>query len=240
MEIFLALIVLISILAKWLFQRSQIPPAYVPSKKSSSQDRSRLMLERCPVTNDAYLVIGAGFVGSKIIQALLKRGERDVTVLDASSSNAWAKDPRVKFVQADISDLDAVQKACAGKKAVLFTAAIIRFMDSLAHQFDRSYRVNVVGAENVIKACRDQKVQRLVYTSTMHVSAKKGIHRAENDPLRECEPRADATTATSHYACTKAMAEKLILDANCTTLRTIALRLGGVFGGQDSLAHSRS
>jgi nucleoside-diphosphate-sugar epimerase len=188
----------------------------------------------------------AGFLGSRIIESLLQRKE-SVTVFDFSSTNSWATDPRVKYLQGDITKYEEVKQACQGIKTVFLTAATINFMDNLPYQYEASYRVNVTGTGNVIKACQVCKVRYLIQTSTLHVTIQNphqntnSIWSLFSNPkksvilIKEDDPYVTPENATSHYGSTKALAEQLVLQANTSTLSTISIRPPGIFGSCDHL-----
>ena len=69
--------------------------------------------QNVPKTGNRYLVIGGGFLGSRITQALLARGEKHVTVCDISAALPWATDARVRFVQADVRNIASISTALA-------------------------------------------------------------------------------------------------------------------------------
>lgn len=108
---------------------------------------------------------------------------------------------------------------------VYLTAAAIHFMDKIPYQYDRSFAINVRGTENVIKACKENGVKYLIQTSTVHVTVpcdQRGIVHVD-----ETCPYVTPENCTSYYGLTKAMAESLVLKANCSSLRTIAIRPPG-------------
>ncbi|MCK4751189.1 MAG: NAD-dependent epimerase/dehydratase family protein, partial [Bacteroidales bacterium] len=94
--------------------------------------------------------------------------------------------------------------------------------------YDDYESTNVKGTFNVIKACRRQGVGRIVFTSSSSVvfdgSDMEGID--ESCPYPE--------NPGSHYASTKAMAERLIIEANSEELKTISLRPHLVWGPYDA------
>lgn len=250
---------LASVVATWFFKPCPKTAPYVPNPKvvskvdvSACRARWHQAIEKsCPKTGFSYLVIGAGFLGSRIIEALLARGETNVRVFDCDATLSWASDPRVDFVSGDLcqdvgdgnndsnSVVSDLQRACVGIHTIFLTAASIRFMDNMDFQWQRSYKVNVVGTENVLQACEKEGVRNLIFTSTLQVNVPKTFD-GTNTLLTEEMPYVTRTNATSHYAMSKAMAEKLVRDANSNgtrngCLRTICLRPGGLFGASDKL-----
>src|SRR6202049_1538154 len=116
-----------------------------------------------------YLITGiGGFIGSSLARALLSRGEKVRGVDNFSTGNpqniAKILD-RIDFREADITDLDAMHKACAGIDYVLHQAAIPSVPKSVLDPLG-SNRANVDGTVNVLVAARDAKVKRVVYAAS--------------------------------------------------------------------------
>jgi UDP-N-acetylglucosamine 4-epimerase len=180
-----------------------------------------------------WLVTGAaGFIGSNLVEALLKLGQQ-VTGLDnfatghqhnldqvreAVGSEAWA---RFRFIDGDIRDLAACQAACAGKDYVLHQAALGSVSRSLDDPL-LSHGTNVTGFLNMLVAARDAKVKRFVYAAS---SSTYGDHPAL--------PKVEDTIGRplSPYAVTK-YANELYADvfARSYGMETIGLRYFNVFG----------
>src|SRR5689334_9645523 len=104
-----------------------------------------------------YLVTGgAGFIGSNIVDELLRRSH-EVTVLDDISSGkeenlAAAKD-KIRLVRASITDLDATRDASRGADCVLHLAARTSVPRSVEDPIETN-RVNIDGTLNVLVAAR--------------------------------------------------------------------------------------
>ncbi len=118
-----------------------------------------------------YLVTGAaGFIGSSLVRALLERGE-EVRGVDNFSTGKRENLTEVlsraefDFREADILDLEAMHKACAGVDYVLHQAAIPSVPKSVLDPLG-SNRANVDGTVNVLVAARDAKVKRVVYAAS--------------------------------------------------------------------------
>ena len=108
---------------------------------------------------DKYLVIGGGgFLGKRIVELLLERGD-SVSVFDVRQSY---NDERLdKYHVGDICSVESVIEACRGKTVVIHTASPIHGLPS-----DVYFRVNVQGTNNVITACQVTRVKKLVFTSS--------------------------------------------------------------------------
>ncbi len=108
-----------------------------------------------------YLVTGAaGFIGSSLVRALVERGD-EVRGIDNFSTgrreNLTEVLDRIDFREADILDLDAMRKACAGVDYVLHEAAIPSVPKSVLDPLG-SNRAYVDGTVYVLVAARDANV----------------------------------------------------------------------------------
>lgn len=165
---------------------------------------------------------GGGFVGRAVVERLIARGMQVRTL--ARSAYPELASLGVQAVQGDIRDRKTVVDACHRCDIVFHVAAKAgawgRYVDF--------YEPNVIGTENVIAGCRKHGVGRLVFTSSPSVifggEDQHGIDESVGYPARYA----------SHYSATKAIAEQLVLAANCRTLRTVALRPHLVWGPNDN------
>src|SRR5205807_51712 len=119
-----------------------------------------------------YLVTGvAGFIGSNLAHALIKRGE-DVRGIDNFShgrlENIAGIMGKLDFREADITDSNAICSACEGVEYVLHQAALGSVPRSLANPL-ASNHANVVGTLNVLQAARAAGVKRVVYASSSSI-----------------------------------------------------------------------
>lgn len=126
------------------------------------------------IQGKSFLVTGGfSLVGSHVAEQLLAAGAGRVVLLDngslgsAGSVQALSADPRVRVVQADILRQDALMEAAEGMDAVFHTAFFIT--TALARNLSTGMDVNIRGVMNVLEACRWQKVQRIVLSSSIAV-----------------------------------------------------------------------
>ena len=157
-----------------------------------------------------------------LIKRLIANGHRVTSFSRREYPLHWALG--ISSIQADIRDPEAIEKACKGKDIVFHLAAKV----GIWGRYEDYESTNVTGTFNVIKACRKQGVGRIVFTSSSSVvfggSDLEGID--ESYPYPE--------NHGSHYASTKAMSERLIIEANSEKLKTISLRPHLVWGPYDS------
>jgi nucleoside-diphosphate-sugar epimerase len=172
-----------------------------------------------------YLVTGgAGFIGSHIVDELLRRGET-VRVLDnlatGKRENLEHCLERIDFIEGDIRDLETCRRACAEVDFVLHQAALGSVPRSIADPLT-SHDVNVTGTLKMLVAGRDAGVKRFVYAAS---SSTYGDH----PELPKVEDRIG--NPLSPYAVTK-YADELYarVFGRCYGLETVGLRYFNVFG----------
>ncbi|QEH37096.1 3 beta-hydroxysteroid dehydrogenase/Delta 5--_4-isomerase [Aquisphaera giovannonii] len=173
---------------------------------------------------DAPVLItgGGGFLGSAIAAMLRERG-RQVRSF-ARSRHEVLDLIGVEQVRGDIADRAAVSDAVRGCGTVFHVAALAGIWGPYAAY----HRTNVLGTENVVAACREHRVPRLVYTSSPSVVFTG--HDLEG--VDESAPYADRYDAA--YPATKAIAEKLVLASNDASMATVALRPHLIWGPGDN------
>ncbi len=172
-----------------------------------------------------YLITGiGGFIGSSLARALLSRGEQVRGVDNFSTGkreNIADILNRIDFREADILDLDAMHKACAGVDFVFHEAAIPSVPKSVLDPLG-SNRANIDGTVNVLVAARDAKVKRVVYAAS-----SSAYGDTPTLPKRE-DMRPDPI---SPYAVAKLASEQYMISFyRCYGLETVCLRYFNIFG----------
>ncbi len=171
---------------------------------------------------------GAGFIGSNLVDLLLEKGH-EVIVIDNESSDAhesfyWNENTIQS--KADITDYDAIRPLFNEVDYVFHLAAESRIQPAILNP-TYATEVNVVGTCNVLQACREAGVKRVVYSST---SAAYGL--ANTPPLSEDMPR-DCLNA---YSITKCAGEDLVsMYYELYGLETVNLRYFNVYGPRQPL-----
>lgn len=170
---------------------------------------------------------GAGFLGRHLTAELLRRG-LGVRVFDRQPIGTTHE--RLRSLTGDIRDPAQVRTACDGVDTVFHTAAVFCFLRfPTPAEREVSFAVNVGGVQNVVRACRDAGVRRLIHTSTNNVTfGGPVIDGDETWPY--------ASTAKDLYTRTKIDGERAVLEANgCDRMLTCAIRPGGIYGFGDAL-----
>jgi nucleoside-diphosphate-sugar epimerase len=172
-------------------------------------------------SSPALVTGGTGFLGRRLVERLLAQG-RPVTVLGRTPAPELAA-RGVRFIRAALEDAPAVEAACAGMATVFHLAAKV----GVWGRYDDFFRANVLGTRAVIAGCRRHGVTRLVHTSTPSVvyNGRAIAGGDESLPL--------TTDCPSPYPLTKALAEREVLGANSSALRTVALRPHLIWGVGD-------
>nr|XP_055195243.1 3 beta-hydroxysteroid dehydrogenase type 7 isoform X2 [Nyctereutes procyonoides] len=183
------------------------------------------MADSTEVRELVYLVTGGcGFLGEHVVRMLLQREPRllELRVFDLHLG-AWLEELKtgpvqVTAIQGDVTQAHEVAAAVAGAHVVIHTAGLVDVFGRASPE--TIYEVNVQGTKNVIEACVQTGTRFLVYTSSMEVVGPniKGHHfyRGNEDTPYEAVHR-------HPYPCSKAQAERLVLEANGRK----GLRLGG-------------
>lgn len=169
------------------------------------------------------LVTGAGgFLGRYIAEQLVQRGDQ----VRAFSRQRYGplEAIGVESLVGDIRDAGAVERACDGIDVVFHAAAIAGIWGA----WNDFYQINTVGTEHILRACRNRRVPRLVYTSSPSVTfdGRDQINVDESAPY--------AKRWLCHYPRSKAWAEQRVLAASDDRLRSCALRPHLIWGPRDS------
>jgi len=165
---------------------------------------------------------GGGFLGKAIVTRLVESGEN----VRSFSRRFYPelKSMGVDQIQGDIGDNSEVIKACNGIQTVFHVAA----KPGVWGNYKDYYKTNVSGTKNVIEACNNHHISKLVYTSSPSVV----FNGMDMEGVDESVPYPDHFHA--HYPKTKAIAEQLVVSASTDKLRTIILRPHLIWGPEEN------
>jgi UDP-glucose 4-epimerase len=116
---------------------------------------------------------GAGFVGSHIVDQLIREPVGEIVVLDSFVRGSRAnlsramQDARVRVVEGSVTDLALVRRLMDGADYVFHLAAL--WLHECVHEPRAALEVNVVGTYNVAEAAAEAKVKKVVYSSSASV-----------------------------------------------------------------------
>lgn len=169
-----------------------------------------------------YLVTGgAGFIGSHLVDALLRDGHH-VRVIDNLSTGKRERVPaEAEFVEADFTKLEQIAPHFAGMDGVFHVGALPRIPFSIEYPIPAA-EANVMGTLNVFVAARDAGVKRVVYSAS---SSAYGAQEAL--PLRPDMP----ANPLNPYALHKYIGEKIAEQFHrFYGMETVSLRYFNVYG----------
>lgn len=176
------------------------------------------------ITNSRVLVTGgAGFIGSNVVRKFVSEGYQ-VTVYD-NLTTGYLENIRdiegVVFIHGDILDRDKLVHAAKEHDVLLHLAAHIGNVKSVRDPWFDS-NVNIIGTLNVLDACRQAGIRKIVYSSSAAIFGE--LKYQPIDELHPVEP-------DSPYGVSKLAAEKHILSfGRLYDIDTVALRYFNVYG----------
>jgi len=192
---------------------------------------------------------GAGFIGSHLVEAILKGGWK-VRILDnlstgkvenlveatgnplaqsmdqGKSAKYYTLGKEAEFVEGDISDIETCRKACEGVTHIFHLAALVSVQRSVENAVV-SHRANATGTLNMLQAAREAGVKRFIFASSSSVYGNVSSENGEVVAKQETfQPHPE-----SPYALTKLCGEIYgQIFAQIYGLETVCLRFFNVFG----------
>jgi len=180
----------------------------------------------------AYLVTGgAGFIGSHVAEALVKRGER-VKVLDnfftGKRENLASIDGDITLVEGDVRDAALYREVLDGVETVIHLAALHEVVRSVECPIE-THEVNLSGTLNLLLGARRAGVTKFVFASSSTVYG-------ENPAIPRVETMRPAPSS-SPYAVTKQSGEYYCqLFSTLYGLQTVCLRFFNIYGPRQDAA----
>ena len=180
------------------------------------------------------LVTGAtGFVGSHILRLLIEEGHEALALYRSERKLSLLDGLTVEAVQGDLSDMAALERACAGCDAVIHTAAKADYWKD--DDRDALWRVNVDGTRNVMSAAKAAGVRRVIFTSSASaIGIRPGTKEADESDAFNLAPE------RFWYAHTKVKAEEVVAEFAADGLDVVTLNPTVIIGPGDINAISGS
>jgi dihydroflavonol-4-reductase len=138
---------------------------------------------------------GAGLVGNELIKQLLAQG-KTVKAIYNKSPLAFSNSTALTSVQCDILDVYALEDAMQGVTEVYHCAAIISFMPKDEHKL---YKINVEGTANVVNACLNAGVRKLLYVSSVSALGRIRMGEIINETMEWKEDVSNSKYGHSKY-----------------------------------------
>jgi nucleoside-diphosphate-sugar epimerase len=170
---------------------------------------------------------GSGFLGRAIVNELLDASSAIKKILITVFDIKDFPDERVnqiRFIKGDIRNYEEIKIACKDMDIIIHSAAIVDWGTKLEQEV---YDVNYIGTKHVIRACKENNISMLVYTSSLDtvISGKPLVDIDESQPYPKVHP--------NMYCKSKYLAEKLVAEENSPSLRTCVLRPSDIYGEED-------
>ena len=164
---------------------------------------------------------GAGSIGSRLVEKLLKRGPKVVRVLDHDETRLVELKHRigdredVRYLVGDVKDRDRLRYAVEGID-IIFHAAALKHVEECEYNPFEAVKTNVIGTQNVIDVAIQEEVEKVIFTSSDK-----------------------AVNPTNVMGATKLLCERLITAANYYkgARRSVfsSVRFGNVVGSSGSV-----
>lgn len=164
---------------------------------------------------------GAGFIGSHLVNKLIEKNLEVVVIDNLSTGKRENLNPKAIFHQLDICDFNSIEPVFKGVDFVFHLAAIPRVPLSIEDPIGTS-KVNVMGTINVFKAAADNKVKRVIFSSSSSLYGDQ-----KEFPLKETM----APNPKSPYGLQKLIGEQVAkIFLELYSLPVVSLRYFNVYG----------
>ena len=169
------------------------------------------------------LVTGAtGFLGKYVVEELVEHGYQVRAFGRNRAIGQSLVNASVTFIQGDLTNQEDLTKACQEMDMVVHAGAL----STVWGPWEDFYQTNVLGTKYVLEACREAKIERLVYVSS------PSIYAAPRDQLDIKESDAPQENRLNNYIRSKLASEKLFKDY--PDVSSVILRPRGLFGIGDT------
>ena len=183
---------------------------------------------RCDNLNKTILITGgAGFVGSFLCKKIIEKTEYNVAIFDKKCGEKMdnfiqENSQRMRFIKGDVREFTEIKNATTGVEKVIHLAAITSVQESISNP-ELTIDTNVNGSKNLIKACLEAGVKRVVFASSAAIYGEN-----QNLPIKEQD--AGLFPLISPYAKSKLANEIDIHALSGDSITSIGLRFFNIYG----------
>ena len=183
---------------------------------------------RCDNLNKTILITGGtGFVGSFLCKKIIETTDYNVVIFDKKCGGKMdnfiqENSDRVSFIKGDIRVFEEIKNATAGVEKVIHLAAITSVQESMNYP-ELTIETNVNGSKNLMKACLEAGVKRIVFASSAAIYGEN-----QNLPIKEQD--AGLFPLISPYAESKLANEIDIHALSSSSITSIGLRFFNIYG----------
>ena len=176
-----------------------------------------------------YLVTGAsGFLGRAVLAELRRKNVQICAFLMENDPLERELPQQVSVVRGDICDDGSLDRFFSGADHTACVIHCAGIVSVASHPGRQIYRVNVGGTEKILRYCREKKVGKLVYVSSVHAIPPKpnGMEITEKAVF-------SPELVEGDYAKSKAIATGLVFDAARQGLNASVVYPSGIIGPGD-------
>lgn len=186
---------------------------------------------------------GCGFIGSHVVEALVRRGAEVTATMSrarpvaAAAERLWPMSDGVRIESVDLADAEECSDACRGHDVILGLAHVDGSIAFKRAQAASIFRHNVTVSLNLLEAARVHDVERVLLMSSAEAAGNDGAH----DP-HDVDPwLSPAWGADDGYAWSKRMSEfSAQLWSRQYGVKVAVARPGNVYGPRDHFENGRA
>lgn len=168
---------------------------------------------------------GAGFIGSHLVDELIKRKHKVIVIDNLSNGTRKNLNPKAQFVKKDIRNLESIEPHFKGVDFVFHLAALPRVQFSIEHPIEANDN-NINGTLNILEAAKRAKIKRVIYAASSSIYGDQPKY-----PFKEDMP----ANVMSPYALHKYVGELYCkMYSFLHELETVCLRYFNVYGPRAS------
>ena len=172
------------------------------------------------------IVTGAnGYLGNVLVKKLLEKGQDVRAFVRKTSDIKSLENLEIELFKGDITDPASLSRAFKGIENVYHLAGKISLMPG---DYDLIHKINYLSTKNVIQACKESGIKRLVYTSSIHALEDTMDGKIINEDVPYC-----SGSHKSNYDFSKSLASKAVLKAAEEGLDAVIVNPTGIIGPYD-------
>ncbi len=174
---------------------------------------------RCFVTG------ATGHVGNVLVKELYSKGHHVTSLVLPNDKYKDLIEPYTEIVFGNILDYNLLKEVVKDYDVVYHLAGIVEIGSGKKKKI---YNINIEGSKNILKVCQENKIKRLLYTSSVHAFEELPKGEITTEPLEF-----NYKKVKGNYAKTKALASELMLNQTDKDLEVVIVCPSGVIGPYD-------
>lgn len=166
----------------------------------------------------AFITGGTGFIGSHLVDTLLRDGDHDLRCM-VRSNERWLEGKNYKKINCDLNDIHALKEAMEGVDVVFHLAGVVKSRDNRTFE-----RVNVEGTENLLRIAQKVGVPKIIISSSQAAAGPSFKKPVTED---------DEMMPVSRYGESKKKMEELIHRIADQNSQITVVRPSSVYGPRE-------